>query len=45
MFSTVSKIIKWSCPREVEFLDKLPLTKIGKVNFRALEALEHEKRK
>lgn len=40
-----SKIIKWSCPREVEFLDKLPLTKIGKVNFRALEALEHEKRK
>lgn len=42
---TQSKIIKWSCPREVEFMDKLPLTKIGKVNFRALEAIEHEKRK
>jgi len=42
---TQSKIIKWSCPREVEFMDKLPLTKIGKVNFRALEAIEYEKRK
>ncbi len=40
-----SKLIKWSCPREVEFMKKLPLTKIGKVNFRELEEYEHENRK
>ena len=32
------RLIKWSCPRDVVFRDKLPLTKIGKVDFRALEA-------
>ena len=36
------RLIKWSCPREIEFMEKLPLTKIGKVDFRKLEELEHE---
>ena len=31
-------LIKWSCPRDVEFRAGLPLTKIGKVDYRALEA-------
>ena len=39
------RLIKWSCPREIEFMEKLPLTKIGKVDFRKLEELENEKRK
>jgi long-chain acyl-CoA synthetase len=30
------RLIKWSCPREVEFLDALPLTKVGKVDYREL---------
>jgi long-chain acyl-CoA synthetase len=32
------RLIKWSCPREVEFRAELPLTKLGKVDYRALEA-------
>jgi long-chain acyl-CoA synthetase len=32
------RLIKWSCPRDVVFRADLPLTKIGKVDFRALEA-------
>jgi long-chain acyl-CoA synthetase len=31
------RLIKWSCPREVAFVDALPLTKVGKVDYRALE--------
>ncbi len=31
------ELIKWSCPREVEFRDELPLTKVGKVDYVALE--------
>jgi len=38
------RLIKWSCPREVEFMEKLPLTKIGKVDFRKLEEKEGAKR-
>ncbi|HFB61975.1 MAG TPA: long-chain fatty acid--CoA ligase [Bacteroidetes bacterium] len=38
------RLIKWSCPREIEFVEKLPLTKIGKVDFRKLEEKEHAKR-
>ena len=38
------RLIKWSCPREVEFVDALPLTKVGKIDYRELvrrhEALE-----
>ena len=29
-------LIKWSCPREVTFIDALPLTKVGKVDYREL---------
>ena len=39
------QLIKWSCPREIEFMEKLPLTKIGKVDFRKLEERENEKRR
>lgn len=30
------RLIKWSCPREVEFRPALPKTRIGKVDYRAL---------
>ena len=30
------RLIKWSCPREVEFIDELPLTRVGKVDYREL---------
>ena len=30
------RLIKWSCPRDVEFIDALPLTKVGKVDYLAL---------
>jgi long-chain acyl-CoA synthetase len=30
------RLIKWSCPREVAFIDALPLTRVGKVDFREL---------
>jgi long-chain acyl-CoA synthetase len=33
------RLIKWSCPREVVFVDSLPLTKVGKIDYRALERL------
>ena len=39
-----TQLIKWSCPREVEFVEKLPLTKIGKVDYRKLEELENERK-
>ena len=29
-------LIKWSCPREVCFIEALPLTKVGKVDYREL---------
>ncbi len=31
-----SQLIKWSCPREIEFRRELPMTRIGKVDYRAL---------
>ncbi len=37
-------LIKWSCPKEIEFREKLPLTRIGKVDFKVLEQEEKEKR-
>jgi long-chain acyl-CoA synthetase len=37
------RLIKWSCPREVEFVDALPLTKVGKVDYREL-ARQYEAR-
>jgi len=30
------RLIKWSCPREVEFRGELPRTRIGKIDYRAL---------
>ncbi len=30
------RLIKWSCPREIEFRRDLPKTRVGKVDFRAL---------
>jgi long-chain acyl-CoA synthetase len=30
------RLIKWSCPREVELRDELPLTRVGKIDFTAL---------
>lgn len=32
------RLIKWSCPREVRFIDALPVTKVGKIDYRALVA-------
>jgi len=36
-------LIKWSCPREVEFRDSLPVTKVGKIAYTELEKQEIEK--
>jgi long-chain acyl-CoA synthetase len=38
-------LIKWSCPREVEFRDSLPLTRVGKIAFTELEKEEIAKLK
>ncbi len=38
-------LIKWSCPREVEFRESLPLTRVGKVAFNVLEQEEIAKLK
>jgi long-chain acyl-CoA synthetase len=35
-----SQLIKWSCPREIEFRRELPKTRMGKIDYRALLA-EH----
>jgi len=37
-------LIKWSCPREIEFRQELPLTLVGKVAFAELAAQEKAKR-
>ncbi|MGZ5132259.1 MAG: AMP-binding protein [Caldimonas sp.] len=31
------RLIKWSCPREVRFVAALPLTNVGKVDYRSLQ--------
>jgi long-chain acyl-CoA synthetase len=36
-------LISWSCPCEVEFRNKLPLTQAGKIAYRVLEKEEIEK--
>jgi long-chain acyl-CoA synthetase len=38
------RLIKWSCPRQIEFRAELPKTRIGKVDFKALAA-EHAARR
>jgi long-chain acyl-CoA synthetase len=35
-----SKLVKWSCPRQIEFRTELPLTKLGKIDYQALQG-EH----
>ncbi len=37
-------MIKWSCPREIEFRRELPKTRIGKIDYKALvqEHLAHQ---
>lgn len=37
-------MLKYAIPREIEFCDDLPRTKVGKVDFVALERIELEKR-
>jgi long-chain acyl-CoA synthetase len=41
------RLIKWSCPREVEFRAELPKTRVGKIDYRALvqEHVAHAARK
>jgi long-chain acyl-CoA synthetase len=39
------RLIKWSCPREVEFVDALPLTKVGKIDYRELQRRHEAKEK
>jgi long-chain acyl-CoA synthetase len=31
-----SQLIKWSCPRSIEFRSEFPRTRVGKVDYRAL---------
>lgn len=31
-----TQLIKWSCPRTIEFHKELPLTRLGKIDYRAL---------
>jgi long-chain acyl-CoA synthetase len=31
-----SQLIKWSCPREIEFRSQLPNTRIGKIDYKTL---------
>jgi long-chain acyl-CoA synthetase len=38
-------LIKWSCPREIEFSKQLPKTLVGKIDFRKLEEQEKERLK
>ena len=37
-------LIRWSIPTEIEFREELPLTMLGKVNFRLLQEEEDKKR-
>ena len=38
-------LIKWSCPREIEFRDSLPLTRVGKIAYTVLQDEEMAKLK
>lgn len=33
-------LIKWSCPREIEFIDEMPKTLVGKIAYKVLEENE-----
>ena len=38
-------LIRWALPKEIEFRKELPLTQLGKVDFRKLQEEEDSKRK
>jgi long-chain acyl-CoA synthetase len=41
------QLIKWSCPREIEFRGQLPTTRIGKIDYKKLvqeHISQHENR-
>ena len=40
-----AQLIKWSCPREIEFRAELPKTPVGKLSKKELKAEEAEKAK
>ena len=37
-------LIRWSVPKEIEFIDELPMTLLGKVDFKKLQEMEDKKR-
>ena len=39
------RLISWSIPREVEFVNSLPMTKYHKVDYRKVQEMENAKRK
>ena len=39
-----SRLIKWSCPREIEFRSELPKTRVGKIDFTTLTREAAERR-
>jgi acyl-coenzyme A synthetase/AMP-(fatty) acid ligase len=42
-----AQLIKWSCPREIEFCAELPKTRVGKVDYKVLVqeyAAKHDNR-
>ena len=38
------RLIKWSCPRDVEFVAELPKTRVGKIDFTELARGEQERK-
>lgn len=38
------RLIKWSCPREIEFRASLPVTRVGKIDYRKLVEEESARR-
>ena len=37
------ELIKWSCPRDIEFRRELPRTRVGKIDFMALVREDRER--
>ena len=45
IMDTCSKyLIRWAMPKEIEFRDDLPVTQLGKIDFKTLQKEEDEKR-
>lgn len=46
IFDTCRKyLIRWAVPKEIEFRNELPMTLLGKIDFKVLQKEEDEKRK